>query len=365
MAIAIAVVAAVVVVGFALYRLFANKEFSAGRRNKQARLAVTDAINVGQRHKLVLVRRDDVEHLVMIGGSTEIVVETNIRRNVAARPREQMRDQGLVQAAPDRAAQPPKDSTPKPAETLRDAPKAAANAQSGPSPEPKGSLTGTLKPRIDAKPTQNAATKAAPAANVVSAAPRAAAAAGTANGAASSAASSPASAAPAAKSQQAVPSTMRPAENTGVARADLSKPDDGSVSMRPVTQAQPTAPMRASSASTGASSTSTTSTAASAQNAGTQAPASAPTPVAERRMQDRRSDTSASHRVDQERHRSGSASASSKEAAKGDDTSSGKPIGKTKDRSADDAASIFAAPSPRGSVADDMDALINELSARR
>jgi flagellar protein FliO/FliZ len=37
---------------------------------------VVETATVDQRRKLVLVRRDDVEHLVMIGGPVDMVVET-------------------------------------------------------------------------------------------------------------------------------------------------------------------------------------------------------------------------------------------------------------------------------------------------
>lgn len=49
---------------------------SAG--NYRARLAVMDAAEVDAQRRLVLVRRDEVEHLVMIGGPTDIVIEQNI-----------------------------------------------------------------------------------------------------------------------------------------------------------------------------------------------------------------------------------------------------------------------------------------------
>lgn len=53
--------------------------FVAGGRNRKARLAVMDATAVDSHRRLVLVRRDDVEHLILIGGPTDVVVEQNIR----------------------------------------------------------------------------------------------------------------------------------------------------------------------------------------------------------------------------------------------------------------------------------------------
>jgi hypothetical protein len=53
--------------------------FVAGGRNRKNRLAVMDATAVDSHRRLVLVRRDDTEHLLLIGGATDIVVESDIR----------------------------------------------------------------------------------------------------------------------------------------------------------------------------------------------------------------------------------------------------------------------------------------------
>lgn len=55
-----------------------SSPFIRGGRNRTPRLAVLDAAAIDTRRRLVLVRRDDVEHLLMIGGPTDIVVETRI-----------------------------------------------------------------------------------------------------------------------------------------------------------------------------------------------------------------------------------------------------------------------------------------------
>ncbi|MFN7102686.1 MAG: flagellar biosynthetic protein FliO, partial [Pseudorhizobium sp.] len=52
--------------------------FIRGGRNRQPRLQVLDAAAVDARRRLVLVRRDNVEHLIMIGGPTDIVIESGI-----------------------------------------------------------------------------------------------------------------------------------------------------------------------------------------------------------------------------------------------------------------------------------------------
>ena len=55
-------------------------------RGRQPRLAVIDAAAVDGRRRLVLIRRDNVEHLVMIGGPSDVVIEQNILRAVPVAP---------------------------------------------------------------------------------------------------------------------------------------------------------------------------------------------------------------------------------------------------------------------------------------
>jgi len=43
------------------------------------RLAVVEHANVDGRRRLVLVRRDNVEHLIMTGGPVDVVIETGIQ----------------------------------------------------------------------------------------------------------------------------------------------------------------------------------------------------------------------------------------------------------------------------------------------
>ncbi|MGY8669355.1 flagellar biosynthetic protein FliO, partial [Bradyrhizobium sp. UFLA05-109] len=69
-----------------LVRRFASNRLGANtQRGRMPRLAVIDAAAVDGRRRLVLVRRDNVEHLLMIGGPTDIVVEPNIVRAAASR----------------------------------------------------------------------------------------------------------------------------------------------------------------------------------------------------------------------------------------------------------------------------------------
>ena len=70
-----------------LVRRFGSANVGAStNRGRMPRLAVIDAAAVDSRRRLVLVRHDNVEHLLMIGGPSDIVVEPNIQRGPAAAP---------------------------------------------------------------------------------------------------------------------------------------------------------------------------------------------------------------------------------------------------------------------------------------
>ena len=74
-------VLALIGVGAWLVRRFASNRLGSNtNRGRMPRLAVIDAAAVDGRRRLVLVRRDNIEHLLMIGGPTDIVVEPNIVR---------------------------------------------------------------------------------------------------------------------------------------------------------------------------------------------------------------------------------------------------------------------------------------------
>jgi flagellar protein FliO/FliZ len=84
------VVALVVVVGLIFAFTWAVRRFGSERlggtaaRGRQPRLAVIDAAAVDGRRRLILIRRDNVEHLLMIGGPSDVVIEPNIVRAAAA-----------------------------------------------------------------------------------------------------------------------------------------------------------------------------------------------------------------------------------------------------------------------------------------
>ncbi|MEX0852492.1 MAG: flagellar biosynthetic protein FliO [Bauldia sp.] len=68
-------------------------------RGRVPRLAIVDALTIDNRRRLVLVRRDNVEHLILIGGPSDLVVEPSIVR--------------LRQRPPQAAARPPQAQPPQ------------------------------------------------------------------------------------------------------------------------------------------------------------------------------------------------------------------------------------------------------------
>jgi flagellar protein FliO/FliZ len=100
-------------------RRFGSTRLGGAVRGRQPRLAVIEYTTVDARRRLLLVRRDNVEHLVMIGGPSDVVVESNIVRAVPA------------------SREPAVPRVPAPADTLpRALPEAASNGSWPLQPEP-------------------------------------------------------------------------------------------------------------------------------------------------------------------------------------------------------------------------------------
>src|SRR5687767_4555629 len=78
------VLALIGVIAWLVRRFGANPFGGSSARGRQPRLAVVDNLEVDTRRKLVIIRRDNVEHLLMIGGPTDVVVEQNIVRAISA-----------------------------------------------------------------------------------------------------------------------------------------------------------------------------------------------------------------------------------------------------------------------------------------
>jgi flagellar protein FliO/FliZ len=80
-------VAFLIVLGVIAAAAWAMRRFGTRRlagpssaRGRQPRLAVIDSVSIDGHRRLILIRRDNVEHLLMTGGPTDVVVAPNIVR---------------------------------------------------------------------------------------------------------------------------------------------------------------------------------------------------------------------------------------------------------------------------------------------
>lgn len=63
-----------------IFRKITGTATRRAMRSRVPRLSITDSTTVDDKRYLVMVRRDNVEHLLLIGGSNDLVVESNIVR---------------------------------------------------------------------------------------------------------------------------------------------------------------------------------------------------------------------------------------------------------------------------------------------
>jgi flagellar protein FliO/FliZ len=154
--IALVAVLVLLAIAFWLVRRFGGGRLGGGTsRGRQPRLAVIDQAVVDGRRRLVLIRRDNVEHLLIIGGPTDVVVEQNILRAAAT----------VREAAPVRPAAAP-DALPRAVPLGDDTtwplqPEAAPKAEATPRVEPAAPR---LEPalRAEATPPEPPATPVLP-----------------------------------------------------------------------------------------------------------------------------------------------------------------------------------------------------------
>ena len=106
------VLLAIVILAILLLLWIAKKllggTFVSGGRGRHLRLAVMDATPVDSRRRLVLVRRDDVEHLILIGGPTDVVVEQNIRLDGKNETKSAVMPRLAAEPEPDRPVETPR-----------------------------------------------------------------------------------------------------------------------------------------------------------------------------------------------------------------------------------------------------------------
>jgi flagellar protein FliO/FliZ len=72
----------VLVLAVVIFRSFNSRV----RGRKGSRLGITEYYEIDKMRRLVLVRRDDVEHLMMIGGAEDVVIESGIPSGMMNQP---------------------------------------------------------------------------------------------------------------------------------------------------------------------------------------------------------------------------------------------------------------------------------------
>ena len=135
--IAFAVVLIVIVLVAWLFRRLSRGPARTGRRGRIARLAILEAIQIDQRRRLVLLRRDNAEHLILIGGGGDLVIERGIQRaplKPGARGGERV-ETPARQPTPARPVEPP-------------APRPVPAARAAPPPPPGSSEKSATEPQL-------------------------------------------------------------------------------------------------------------------------------------------------------------------------------------------------------------------------
>jgi flagellar protein FliO/FliZ len=152
-------IAALVVLAI-VYRLaFAHRLRVPGGRTRQPRLGLVDAFSLDGQRQLVLIRRDNIEHLVMIGGPNDVLVESQINRAAVPARESNQASPLLVPSTPVRQA-----PLPAPASAAAEAAaKVAVKAQaSAPTPLVMAAPAAPTVVAASAPPTPPAATPPVP-----------------------------------------------------------------------------------------------------------------------------------------------------------------------------------------------------------
>ncbi len=87
-AVAICFFAAALLILLVFRLAFGRRLRMSGGRGRQPRLGIVDAFDLDRQRQLVIVRRDNVEHLIMIGGPNDMLIELEIVRAEARDLRE-------------------------------------------------------------------------------------------------------------------------------------------------------------------------------------------------------------------------------------------------------------------------------------
>lgn len=120
---------------------------SKATRGRNRRLGLVDTLPLDQKRQLLLIRRDGVEHLILAGGTHDLVVETNIVPPEPATERPARRSRPEAQPV----ATQPVPAQPSPARTVHPAPQPVdADARTAPRPGASPTISPEDRPVADA-----------------------------------------------------------------------------------------------------------------------------------------------------------------------------------------------------------------------
>ena len=139
-----------------------NMSADGTQRGRRSRLGVIDTYDVDRQRRLILLRRDNVEHLVMIGGPNDVLIEPTIRRAVAQAARPQGAAQAASAAAEPHQAAPQREvAATMPARTTPVVPDAAPTPEAAQRAIPSAELAPTpVAPPVDLEGIDHAETRA-------------------------------------------------------------------------------------------------------------------------------------------------------------------------------------------------------------
>lgn len=135
MLLALGVVIVLILLAVWLLRVVFNVSGTAVR-GRNRRLAVIDTLALDQKRQLVIIRRDDVEHLILTGGPQDVVIETGIPVDETAQTQNGRRPVPQVPVARKADPQPTAPVAPTPIPAPVPAPQPVAAPAPAPEPAP-------------------------------------------------------------------------------------------------------------------------------------------------------------------------------------------------------------------------------------
>lgn len=159
-AIALIIVLILIALLFRILKAFTSGKFGSAHQN---RLGIIEGMALEGKRRLVIVRRDNIEHLLLIGGENDLVIEQGIQRQ-AAQPASVARATKTASPAAQKTMAP--QDTPKPAQQKTAPPQSPPRPVQQPAAQQPAAQQPAVQPQNTPKPAPqptvqaNAATKA-------------------------------------------------------------------------------------------------------------------------------------------------------------------------------------------------------------